>query len=190
MPIKCVFEPCHYKHLDLLELKVHIHSRHDLNCPHCDFSDQENMEKHLKTTHENSKTYHCNKCDLFFTGPFGFWKHRRDFHSPILMNIAKGPQTCVFCQKKFVNLEELFQHVYVKHDPCCPFCNYVNRGEDMKEHLVRFSHVWNDTFSLKCSVWGCIKRFDSHQDYWAHRLNHHPEAMKNVKLLEYQTIED
>ena len=180
--LECIFDACHFSHLDLVELKAHIHSRHDLQCPHCDFSDQENMEKHLKTVHANTKLYNCIDCQQNFPGPFSYWNHRKELHVP--QTKEDIVENCVFCGWKPRSLKHLFEHVYSKHDPCCPQCNHVERnGFHMDQHFVKFHHIWNDVHSLKCSVWGCVKRFDSLQEYWRHRHETHPEAMYNDKLI-------
>ena len=177
----CMFDSCQFKHLDFAELKAHIHSRHDPYCPHCDYSDQEFMEKHLKTVQHKRRLYTCKKCNLHFSDPDQFWLHRRDQHFVSEEIDENAPQICVFCQRKHKSLKKLFQHVYDHHDPCCPWCNHVNRDGTMPNHFEQFRHVWNDVHSLKCSVWGCVKRFTSLQEYWTHRFEKHPEAMKNLK---------
>ena len=164
-----------------MELKAHIHSWHDLQCPHCDFSDQENMEKHLKTVHPNTKIYTCLDCQKNFPGPNSYWNHRKKFHVSQTKDEENIEETCVFCGWKTDDLKELFDHVYKSHDPCCPRCNYVDRVKNMDGHFKQFHHKWNDVYSLKCSVWGCIKRFESLQDYWRHRLETHPEVIQNVE---------
>ena len=163
-----------------MELKAHIHSRHDPHCPHCDFSDLENMEKHLKTVHLNTKVYTCQDCQRNFPGPKSYWDHRKESH--VVEEKAQNEENlCVFCHRKFRHLMDLFQHVYERHDPCCPQCNHVARQNNMSAHFDQFHHLWDDIASVKCSVWGCVKRFKSLQEYWTHRLEKHPEVLHNLK---------
>jgi len=186
----CPFGPCSYSQGDIWNLKIHVHTVHDPRCPHCDFHSKTEMQKHLTLDHTASEDiFVCGKCKCATNDPMKFWKHRKENHGKCIIptpHVSKEERTnehkCVFCEHKTKNLFGMFIHVHEHHDPCCTQCHWVSRedNEGMAQHMKSFGHTWYEISKVKCSVFGCVKRFPSFYDYWQHRYTEHGHVLYNI----------
>ena len=54
----------------------------------------------------------------------------------------------------------------------------LNKG--MARHMESFGHTWYEISKVKCSAWGCEKKFQNFQEYWQHRYSTHGDGLYNI----------
>ena len=60
------------------------------------------------------------------------------------------------------------------------FHNQTDPNKGMARHMESFGHTWYEISKVKCSAWGCEKKFQNFQEYWQHRYSTHGDGLYNI----------
>lgn len=194
----CPFVPCSFSDYDFWNLKVHVHTYHDHRCPHCVYESEDDIQRHMSLEHNEKEKpmYFCGKCKISTCDPMKFWKHRQSQHgdliykTPLVTHEQKMTEhQCIYCNAKRKNLFQMFIHIHENHDPSCSQCHWISRedNEGMARHMESFGHTWYEISKVKCSAWGCEKKFQNFQEYWQHRYSTHGDDLYNIKDKKFMT---
>ena len=84
-----------------------IHELVTIKCPQCDKDcrGRDGLNSHIRTWHEEKKTYYCDKCEYKATTKFSVKQHRLKVHI----------YSCTFCQITYTKEEELKVHIKEEH---------------------------------------------------------------------------
>jgi hypothetical protein len=109
------------------------------DCPYCDqhFPSKTSLHLHVRSCHENIRTFRCCPCYLYFKSEEERSKHFKEHHSPT-------KQKCILCLKSFRLPSYLNIHMRNKHANEFFECKYnLHCGKFFKTEEERKSHVLN-----------------------------------------------
>ena len=104
-------------------------------CPDCgkDFAQQSNLNKHIKTVHQNKQDFKCVTCGKGFGKKDHLTRHIKCVH-----NLEKR-YLCTQCEKRFGQACDLARHVESIHEGIVYPCNKCEYKASTKSNLA--SHV-------------------------------------------------
>ena len=76
------------------------------------FAQIDDLNKHVKRVHENTKEYQCNRCEKWFST-----RGNLNFHIKTVHNLIK-PFECDTCDRQFNDKRLLKKHVKMYTEPC------------------------------------------------------------------------
>jgi len=131
-------------------LNKHIRTVHENLRPfHCDvcgasFQQKCHLKQHKTTVHEHKRPYKCEICSLSFGWPAVLNKHIRLKHE------KQRPFSCTLCDRTFQQKTHLTQHLIALHEKkkpfSCEFCLLTfNRKERLKKHLQTSHNIVDQT---------------------------------------------
>jgi hypothetical protein len=106
------------------------------DCPYCDqhFPSKTSLHLHVRSCHENIRTFRCSRCNLYFKSEEEISKHTKKHHRPI----------CILCSKSFRLTFNLLIHLRKKHANEFFECKYnLHCGKIFKTEKERKSHILN-----------------------------------------------
>lgn len=160
-------------------LKRHMHMTHEDDvvlcqkrkfCAHCSYSTKKsNLEKHVLEAHPSLLKIECRICDARFSTTLSYNKHFQMTHGK---SLDEGDLTCLFCNKQFDSLNQLYCHFSIVHMKknkdlyCALCCKYFYCHTDLDNHQEEFHQ--NDKY--QCGL--CFVDFESVQSCEEHVVVH------------------
>jgi len=96
------------------------------------FTARFNLNKHIRTVHENLRPFHCDVCNASFQQKCHLKQHKTTVHE------HKRPYKCEICSLSFGWPAVLNKHIRLKHEKQRPFsCNLCNSTFQQKTHLTQ-----------------------------------------------------
>jgi hypothetical protein len=164
LPVRDTKEECN----DNRTIKRHYKPQ---DCPYCDqhFPSKVLLHLHVRSCHENIRTFCCYHCTLYFKNKEERSKHFKEHHR----------QICFLCSKSFHRPSYLLIHMRNKHANEFIVCEYnANCGKVFKTEEERKSHIIN-VHKSGSKLAKCIYCKKMSSNFSRHMQRHHSlEAIK------------
>ena len=93
---------------------------------------EEYLKKHIECVHENLKKHKCNNCK-YASNDLGYLKR----HIKSCLKKVKRDTKCEFCDKTFIFLSRLNEHIKDVHNRCEYFSQNQNYSRIFKKKIFR-----------------------------------------------------